>query len=55
MEQRPLLSDHDVLVILRLQLEEAFARGDLASAQSFSRQIDDIQLNHWAAALAPAS
>ena len=55
MEQRPLLSDQEAIMILRLELEAAFDRGDLALAQSLSRQMDDIQLRHWAAVLAPAS
>ena len=55
MEQRPLFSAHDTVEILRLELEEAFDRDDLASAQVFSRQIDEIQLRHWDAVLAPAS
>ena len=55
MEQRPLFSDQEAIVILRLELEEAFDRGDLALARTLSRQMDDIQLRHWAAALAPAS
>ena len=55
MEQRPLFSAHDTVEILRLELEEAFDRGDPALARILSRQMDDIQLRHWAAALAPAS
>lgn len=55
MEQRPLFSAHDPVEILRLELEEAFDRGDLALAQTLSRQMDEIQLRHWAVALAPAS
>ena len=55
MEQRPLFSAHDPVELLRLELEEAFDRGDLALAHTLSRQMDDIQLRHWASALAPAS
>lgn len=55
MEQRPMFSGHDTVEILRLELEEAFERGDLALAQTLSRQMDDIQLCHWATVLAPAS
>lgn len=55
MEQRFLLSDHDTIMILRLELEEAFARGNLAAARALSRQMDEIQLRHWTAVLAPAS
>ncbi len=55
MEQHTLFSDHETIMILRLELEEAFDRGNFALVQSFSRQMDEIQLRHWAAALAPAS
>ncbi len=55
MEQRALFSAHQTIEILRLRLEEAFTRGDLAAAQALSRQMDEIQLRHWAAVLAPAS
>ena len=55
MEQRALFSAHQTIEILRLRLEEAFTRGDLAAAQALSRQMDEIQLHHWAAVLAPAS
>ena len=51
MEQRPLFSAHQTINILRLQLEEAFTRGDLAAAQALSRQMDEIQLRHWGVAL----
>ena len=55
MEQRPLFSDQEAIVLLRLELEDAFDRGDLALAQTLSRQIDEIQLRHWGVALVSAS
>ncbi len=55
MEDYSLLSDRDALVLLRLQLEEAFTWDNFALAQALSRRIDEIQLRHWAAVLAPAS
>ena len=51
MEDYSLLSERDALILLRLQLEEAFTRGDLAAAQALSRQMDEIQLRHWGVAL----
>ena len=55
MEQCPLFSDRESIVILRLHLEEAYEQDCIPVMQELSRQMDDIQLRHWAAVLAPAS
>ncbi|MBQ6255092.1 MAG: hypothetical protein IJJ60_00760 [Clostridia bacterium] len=55
MEDYSLLSERDALILLRLQLEEAFTWDNFALAQALSREIDEIQLRHWYVALAPAS
>lgn len=55
MEQFSTLCSCEMIKILRCRLEEAFDQGDYPAAQALSRQMDDIQLHHWAAVLAPAS
>ena len=50
MEQRSILSNDTMIMILRRQLEEAYAQSDFKAVQALSRQIDGLQLRRWQAA-----
>ena len=39
--------DYYRLALLRMQLAEAFAAGDISLTQKLSRMIDDYQLGYW--------
>ena len=47
MEQRSPLTARILIIALRSQIEEAFARGDLPTALALSRQMDSIQVQRW--------
>ncbi len=50
MEQRSILSTDAMILILRRQLEDAYAQSGFKAVQALSRQIDGIQLRLWKAA-----
>ena len=55
MEQHATFSPCEMIMILRLQLEEAYEQGSVPVLRELSRRMDDIQLRHWEAQIAQAS
>ena len=55
MKQLSLRSSYEIIMILRCQIEEAYAQGDLLTALALSRKMDEIQLRRWKAPLPQVS